>query len=187
MNESHPGRVVTFRALLAADFPQVRDWLSRPHVAEWWGRDSGGIAGVGSAAPTLAAVEARYGPLLAATSKTHNYIVLLDGAAIGLVQTYRLDDYPDYAACIGIDEGAGIDLFIGELDHVGRGIGSLVIAAFARDVVFGLQGMEVCVASPDPRNLRSLRAFEKAGFERRQTFTVPGTRNRETLLVLRRR
>jgi RimJ/RimL family protein N-acetyltransferase len=186
MNEWRPGDVVTFRALPEADFPQVRDWLGRPHVAEWWGRDSGGIAGVGSAAPTLAAVEARYRPLLAATSKTHNYIVLLDGVAIGLVQTYRLRDYPDYAACIGIDEGAGIDLFIGELDHVGRGIGPLVIAAFARDVVFDLHGMEVCVASPDASNLRSLRAFEKAGFERRETFTVPGTGNRETLEVLRR-
>jgi RimJ/RimL family protein N-acetyltransferase len=114
-------------------------------------------------------------------------IVLLDSVAIGLIQTYRLRDYPEYAACIGLDEGAGTDLFIGEFDHVGRGIGPLVISAFARDVVFGLQGMEVCVASPDPRNRRSLRAFEKAGFERRKMFTVPGTGTRETLVVLRRR
>lgn len=188
MKELRPGGgVVTFRALREADFPQVRDWLSRPHVAEWWGRDSGGLAGVGNAAPTLAAVEVWYRPLLVATSKTQNYIVLLDGVAIGLVQTYRLRDYPDYAACIGIDEGSGLDLFIGELDHVGRGVGPLVVAAFARDVVLGLQGMDICVASPDPRNLRSLRAFEKAGFERRQTFTVPGIGTRETLVVLRRR
>ena len=86
-----------------------------------------------------------------------------------------------------MDRRAGIDLFIGEVDHVGRGIGPLVISAFARDVVFGLHGVDVCVASPDPRNRRSLRAFEKAGFERRQTFTVPGTGSRETLVVLRRR
>jgi hypothetical protein len=81
MDESRPGDAVTFRAFRETDFPQLRDWLSRPHVARWWGPDSGGIAGAGSAAPTLAAVEARYRPLLAATSRTHNYIVLLDGIA----------------------------------------------------------------------------------------------------------
>ena len=148
MDESRPGAAVTFRALHEGDFPRLRDWLSRPHVARWWGSDSGGIAGVGRAAPTLAAVEARYRPLRAATSKTHNYIVLLDGVAIGLVQTYRLRDFPEYAACIGMDEGAGLDLFIAEFDHVGRGIGPLVISTFARDVVFGLHGLDVCVASP---------------------------------------
>ncbi len=146
----------------------------------------GGIAGVGNAAPTLAVVEAKYRPLLAETSKSHNYVVLLDGRPIGLIQTYLLRDWPDYAATIGIDDGAGIDLFIGDPDLVGRGLGPRVISAFARDVVFATGTVDICVAGPDERNRRSLRASEKAGFQAIRTVVDPSTRNRETLTVARR-
>src|SRR5262249_5444336 len=48
-----------------------------------------------------------------------------------------------------------------------------IISTLAPDVVFGLSDVDIWVASPDARNQCSLRAFEKAGFERRQTLTVP--------------
>jgi hypothetical protein len=43
---------VSFRALSEGDLPLLQTWLSRPHLAEWWG-----------GAPTLAEVEVEYGDL----------------------------------------------------------------------------------------------------------------------------
>ena len=61
-----------------------------------------------------------------------------------------------------------------------------MISAFARDVVFASGMVDICVAGPDARNRRSLRAFEKAGFQAIRTVLDPGTGNRETLMVARR-
>ena len=63
-----------------------------------------------------------------------------------------------------LDGTAGIDLLIGDPSVVGRGIGPLVIDAFVRTVVFAAPDVHRAVASPDPANARSIRAFEKAGF-----------------------
>jgi aminoglycoside 6'-N-acetyltransferase len=60
---------------------------------------------------------------------------------------------------------AGVDLFIGEEDLVGRGLGSEVLVRFAREVVFAGTGVTAVVATVEEGNRRSWRAFEKAGFQ----------------------
>ena len=58
----------------------------------------------------------------------------------------------------------GIDLFIGEPDMIERGHGSALIRAFADERL--RQGAPRMVTDPDPANLRAIRAYEKAGFEK---------------------
>ncbi len=55
-------------------------------------------------------------------------------------------------------------LFIADSWRLGRGVGSEVIRAFSRDIVFGECGAGECVADPVQGNVASIRAFEKAGF-----------------------
>jgi RimJ/RimL family protein N-acetyltransferase len=63
--------------------------------------------------------------------------------------------------------GAGVDLFIGEPEHVGRGVGAEALRRFVDEVVFGREGARFCIADPHPENRASVRAFEKAGFRSR--------------------
>ena len=180
-----PPRRLGFRPLERADFRRLREWLSREHVAAWWGPESGGIAGVGDAAPTLAAVEEHY-TARNESGLTLRFVILLDDEPIGLIQTYLLQDHPDYMSYIGVDEGAGVDLLIGEPDRIDKGVGTEVIRAFTHDVVFEVFDVGLCVASPDERNTRSLRAFEKAGYTRGPTVDVPGGTTREVVMTARR-
>ena len=54
--------------------------------------------------------------------------------------------------------------FIGEEDAIGRGLGPEILRAFISEVVFAQEGTHAVVAGVEPENMRSLRAFEKAGF-----------------------
>ena len=178
---------VSFRPLTREDFARLRDWLNEPHVAKWWGVGTGpdGLGGAGDDAATLPAVEAAYGPALDGTDPTANYVIVVDGAPIGLIQSYRLGDYPDYAAAIRERDGAGIDLLIGEPSMVGRGLGPTVIERFVTDVVFAGSDVSRCVTGPDPENTRSVRAFERAGFRWVRDAVVPDE-GREHVMVRER-
>ena len=179
---------VSFEPLTRDDFARLRDWLNEPHVAAWWGAGTGpdGLGGAGDDAATLAAVEAAYGPALDGADPTSNYVIVVDGAPVGLIQWYRLGDYPDYAAAIGEPDGAGIDLLIGEASMVGRGVGPTVIDRFVHDVVFAGSDVARCVTGPDVENTRSVRAFERAGFRWVRDAVVPDERGREHVMVLDR-
>jgi aminoglycoside 6'-N-acetyltransferase len=143
-----------FRRLQSVDLPLVAHWQSRPHVARWW-REPADIASVTS----------RYSPTIDGRDPTEVFIVQFEGEAIGLIQRYLLADNPDWAAAIGIQDGAGIDYFIGEQSMVGKGLGTRTIAQFADDTV-RYPAVPLLVAAPQQHNVASWRALEKAGFQR---------------------
>ncbi len=166
----------TFRPLRRDDFPLVVEWLRQPHVAEWW-----------SELPDLDFLEEKYGPRIDGAEPTQVFVISLDERPIGLVQTYRLADNPEYEAAVGVAAAAGVDLLIGEPQLVGRGVGPRVIRAFAERVVFPLYPeVERCMAGPSVRNVRSQRAFEKAGFRAVRDAEVPGEPDPERVMVLER-
>jgi RimJ/RimL family protein N-acetyltransferase len=169
----------TFRRLELADLDDIRRWLNSPHVYEWWGVTSGpgSLGGPGADAATAEQVHEKYAPGVASDeATTHRHVIELDGRGIGLIQHYRLEDEPEYATAIGETEpgAAGLDLFVGELDAVGRGIGVAALDAYVRTVLFTDARVTRAVAGPHPDNTRSCRAFEKAGFVAVRDVDVPG-------------
>jgi RimJ/RimL family protein N-acetyltransferase len=169
----------SFRPLTRADLPLVHRWVNTPHVAEWW-----------DDLPTLAEVEADFGPGIDGGDSTDYFVIELDGRPAGIIQTYLIDDEPEYKAALGGPErAAGIDLAIGEPDLVGRRLGPAVIHAFASDVVFARWPAGVvdrCVAGPNYRNSRSIGAFAAAGFRTGAVVPVPGEPEPEQLMTLER-
>ncbi len=73
----HPTPSIDFRPLSRADFPLLQCWLQQPHVAAWW-----------PSGATADSVAEEFTPLLDADSTTRAYVVLLDGRAIGYIQSY---------------------------------------------------------------------------------------------------
>jgi RimJ/RimL family protein N-acetyltransferase len=115
---------------------------------------------------------------------TDHYIILLDGRPIGDIQSYRIDDHPEYAAQIAIGRPAvGIDLFIGEPELIGRGHGPELIRAFLRDVAFPKYGLDLCVIGPTRSNAAAIHAYQKAGFRFLKTYLEPETREPEHHLM----
>jgi aminoglycoside 6'-N-acetyltransferase len=144
--------VIRFRPLQESDLPQIEAWLRTEHVAQWW-RD-----------PLEIAVEKRREALEGRRDVEH-YMILEDGRPVGMTQTYRVADHPDWGDLVGVEpEAAGVDLFVGEPDAVGRGLGPEILREFARTVVFSRTETTALVATVEEANRRSWRAFEKAGF-----------------------
>lgn len=159
---------VSFRRLARGDLPTLQRWLNTPHVYEWWGVTSGpdSLGGPGADAATDAQMEEKYGAPLDHGDTTHRHIITVDERSIGLIQWYRLADEPEYAAHIGETDpgGAGIDLLIGEIDAIGRGLGAAVLDSYISTVVFADPAVTRVIGAPHHSNTRSCRAFEKAGF-----------------------
>ena len=154
---------VGFRPLGAGDLALLYDWLGREHVRRWWGEPGGYDEAI---AEYLAAIEGR--------DPTDLYAIVAAGESVGLIQTYLLADYPEYAVLIDAgDETAGLDVFLAEASLTGSGLGTHVIRTFVSEVVFARTETRSCLADPDVRNLASIRAFEKAGFTAVTTFVDP--------------
>jgi aminoglycoside 6'-N-acetyltransferase len=167
---------IGFRALTRDDFARLVDWLDRPHVAQWWTEPRGS-----------AAIEADYGPSVDGTDPTRAFLIVSGSRPVGFIQCYRLQDEPEYAEAVGCDDGVGVDLFIGEAEAMGDGFGSAVLGRFVDQVVWPTYpDAACCLAGPSIRNLRSQRAFEKAGFRRGRVAVVPGEDDPEQVMVLPR-
>ena len=144
--------MIRFRPLEESDLPQVEAWLRAEHVAEWW-RD-----------PLEIAVEKRREALEGRREVDH-YVILEDERPLGMIQTYRVGHHAEWGELIGAEpEAAGVDLFVGEPDAVGRGLGPEILQQFARTIAFARPETTALVATVEEANRRSWRAFEKAGF-----------------------
>ena len=146
--------VYDFRAVTEADLPMLSAWLAEPHVAEWWDDPDTEIASIREAMDSV---------------ETEPLIVELDGRPIAYIQSYdpHLEDgHPYQDQPFGT---LGIDITIGPPDLVGKGHGSAIVRQFA-DMLFE-EGAPRVVIDPDPKNLRAIRAYEKAGFRAFDTRT----------------
>jgi RimJ/RimL family protein N-acetyltransferase len=156
--------MIEFRPMVADDLRLLHKWLRRPHALRWYG-DHG----------TYDDVVAHYLPAIEGSDPTDHYFVVVDGADIGMVQTYIIADHPDYATVVGITDRAtaGVDIVIGEEELTGKGLGTEILRLFVERIVLSRPETTVCVADPDARNVASVRAFEKAGFRAERTFIDP--------------
>jgi RimJ/RimL family protein N-acetyltransferase len=170
---------VAFRPLRRADLRLMHEWLQREHVRRWWDDHE-----------TYEDVVEHYLPALEGGRPVDLYLILLDASPVGFIQTYVVDDHPEYAERVGVGAGvagvAGVDLFIGEEELTGQGLGVEVLTRFVGDIVFAKPATSACIADPDVRNTASIRAFEKAGFRRVGEFFDPSDGERHALLRLDR-
>jgi RimJ/RimL family protein N-acetyltransferase len=147
-------QIFSFRPLTLADLPMLHEWLTRPHVAEWWSHPT-----------SLAEVDEEYAPLITDRDSTdHAYIVLADGEPIGFIQSYVAMGsgngwWPDER-----DPGVrGIDQFLAHPELLGHGVGTAMVQAFVWKL-FDDPAITRIQTDPSPDNRRAIRCYEKAGF-----------------------
>jgi aminoglycoside 6'-N-acetyltransferase len=154
--------LISFRPLHRSDLPRLQQWLSAPHVDAWWHQPL-----------DLIRLEQKYGPRIDGTEPVHVFIIEHEAAPIGWIQWYRWSDYPEHAAQLDAGPGAaGLDLAIGEVSSISKGLGPKAIRQFVLGVIAADPGITSVVTDPEERNGRSWRAFAKAGFVPLRTVQV---------------
>ncbi|MBS0236490.1 MAG: acetyltransferase [Proteobacteria bacterium] len=159
---------VTFSPLAEADLPLLLKWLEASHVKAWWDQD---------VQWTEALVREKFGDYIEGVKPLHvgdttitkpmyAFVIEVDGAPVGYIQYYDVHDFPreDNVSTAELPKScAGLDLYIGEAQYIGRGIGSQALALFTQRHV--LQQFNHIFVDPDTANTRAIRAYQKAGFE----------------------
>jgi aminoglycoside 6'-N-acetyltransferase len=154
-----------------AEYGLISKWRSQPHVHEWWDPDD--------PPPTPDVAAEQYGARVRGEEPTTACIVELDGRPIGYLQFYRWRSWPDDEAEIDLQADPntfGIDLFIGEPDLIGRGIGTRIVDLICDHLETSLGASSVALTT-EITNERAQRAYEKAGFRRIRCVLDTDTRN----------
>ena len=77
----------------------------------------------------------------------------------------------------------GMDLFIGDLDYIGKGYGSQIVAQFVHEL-FTLPDVMRVIINPDIDNIAAIKAYERAGFSRIEIISRPS--ETEILMEIKR-
>jgi|SRR5579862_413255 len=154
-----------FRPMSAADLPMIRRWLETPHVAQWWHDPDEQFA--------LLSEDLNHPAM-------DQFVVAADDRPFAYLQCYDPNAWPEGG--LGVHPGGtrGIDQFIGEPDMIDRGHGSALIRSFVDGLL--KKGTPRVVTDPDPENIRAVRAYEKAGFQKARLVDTPDGR---ALLMVR--
>jgi aminoglycoside 6'-N-acetyltransferase len=145
-----------FRPMSAADLPTVRGWLEMPHVAQWWHDPDEQFALVSGDLDHPA---------------MNQFVVTADDRPFAYLQCYDPTAWSDNGLGTHPLGTRGIDQFIGEPAMIDRGHGSALIRSFVDGLL--KTGTPRVVTDPDPENVRAVRAYEKAGFQKARLVNTP--------------
>ena len=160
-----PVESVTFRVMREGDISLFHEWLQRPHVAEWWGRDH--------EAPSFDETRAKYLPRVLERQAVCPYIALLEGRSIGWAQSYVAHGVGGGWWEEETDPGVrGIDQFLCDAQTLGQGLGTRMVTAFVT-LLFSDPAVTRIQTDPDPENTRAIRCYEKSGFHAVKRIITP--------------
>ena len=136
----------TFKKLSHEDLPLLHSWVTKPHVREFWPDAS---------LEDLVAFKLKYESKITSSS-VKSYLVLLQGKPIGYIQSYSVDE-----------KTFGIDQFIGVEEFVNKGLGSMFVKEFTDELLANKKVSKI-ITDPSILNLRAQKAYEKAGFKKKE-------------------
>lgn len=148
----------TFRPMSRKDFPAMSQWLKQAHNAQWWADD-----------PSDHGLELQYGDAIDGRESSSCYLVEMDGIDFGFVQTYLLDDYPEYKDEINPiipvpAHTVSMDYLIGMADNTRKGLGTQMLRAFVSKIWDDFPGALHILVPTHQENEASGRVLEKIGF-----------------------
>jgi len=158
-----------FKLLKREHFPLLLKWLETPHVKKWWDSDINW---------TLELIEKKYSSytkgfkhLVLETQiikkPMHAFIINFNNVDIGYIQYYDRYDFPPEQGydILNLPEScAAIDWYIGELNYIGKGIGTQALSIFFNEFV--LKDFKNASVDPDTTNIGAIRVYEKVGFKK---------------------
>jgi len=149
----------TFRPLNENDFELLTQWRNQPHIDTWW-----------DGATDFEGIRVRYGPRINVDSIQKLFIVEYDSKPFGRLQYEPTCTWlPDFPPNV-----ANVDYLIGMESDIGKGLGPQMIDQFVTEVIAEDGRFETVISDPDVKNIRSVRALEKAGFTKFEIRAIDG-------------
>lgn len=168
---------ISFKKLEQGDLPLLLKWRNQDFVKEWFRPNT----------PTIKEVNQIYLPRISGEDPTFCYVVNIGQIPVAFIQTYQMDDYPEYKKAINYkDNAVSIDLFIGNVDFIHKGYGKPIIVKFLKEIAFEQSKLNKCLIAPDPKNVAAIKAYEKVGFKYLKTVKNKEDRKYEYLMEIDR-
>lgn len=158
-------RKISFHTLNLSDIPLIHRWFNLPHVMKFYSLRKW----------TENEVAEKLKPYISGDKAVLGFIIVINEQPIGYVQQYKVIDYPWPNQNLSeeiVNNAAGMDLFIGDKNFLGRGIGGQIIQEFIERKIWS--EFRYCVVDPDIRNIAAIRCYEKLNF---QELTVIDTKD----------
>ncbi|WP_240110709.1 GNAT family N-acetyltransferase [Streptomyces sp. MUM 203J] len=146
------------------DAELVAAWMNDPEVSPYWELD-GPVERI--AAHLWTQVESGY---------STPYLGCVDGTPMSYWELYRADLDPLSRYYRARPRDAGVHVLLGPPAYRGRGLGPVLLRAVTDWQLRTDPYAERVVAEPDVRNIRSVRAFERAGFRVASYLELPEKR-----------
>jgi aminoglycoside 6'-N-acetyltransferase len=162
------GEAVSLGPFDRSHTPLLAEWLARPHVAPWHPDPEVWVEAALNPPPDRAQA-----------------LILLGALPIGYMRWQKVSRQT--LNSLGLTEipagSVDIDILIGEISDVGRGLGpkalALLVDRLRADPTVPLAGL-----TPSVENLFAQRAYEKAGFRKLREYEAPGF-GRGVLMAMR--
>ncbi len=166
---------ITFRPLLLSDIAQMYSWFNLPHVQRFYSLRQW----------TEAEVLKKLEPYIEGKQPVSGYIALIDAKPAGYVQKYSIVDFPWPNQNLTVDivkNAAGMDLFIGDIEMIGKGIGSQLIQSFLNQHIW--PNKQYCLVDPDISNTAAIRCYEKLNFKEHAIINSTDSLGKPVVLML---
>ncbi len=169
--------MISFGELKESDLELMRKWLNTDFVKAWYGKKEW----------TFQEIADHYLPMINKKEPTDAFLIYYDRTPVGYIQTYLINDYPDYNQYVQAGNNvAGMDLFIGERDYYHKGLGVQILVAFLNEVVFMNPLVQSCIVGPEPKNLAAIKAYHHSGFRYLKTIQIPDEEEPEYLMEIKK-
>jgi aminoglycoside 6'-N-acetyltransferase len=168
----------------ADDHELIVAWRNRPHVREWWDPDDPPL--------TLEAAKDEFREAADPSHPTVTCIIERSGTPVGYLQFYPWDGEREYLEEVGLTLPAGawgLDIFIGEPDLIGQGLGSRAVCLIS-DHLFAEEDATAVALATEVSNTRAQAAYVRAGMHTVRQFLDTDLRNGqrvESILMIRDR
>lgn len=163
MKQAIDTKSFSFKKLTNQDLSLLQRWFQEPHVQRWWP-----IKNLEEHIKTfIHRIE---------SNNTIGYIVSMHNIPIGYIQYYYINrtnkDSGSWLPKIS-DNTIGTDQFIGEVDYLHKGYGTIFIKLFLNHIKSIEPIVTTIIVDPDPTNYAAIRCYEKVGFKNIGTYNAP--------------
>lgn len=146
---------LSYRPVAHDDLALLRGWIASPHWQKWWGDVDREIAYVED--------------MLNDKDTTKPFIFMVDDEPVGYIQYWSIKDqiaagWADEEQWLKLvpETSIGVDLSIGPVQKLEKGIGSAILWQFTVDLV--KKGFDPILIDPEIGNDRAIAAYKKAGY-----------------------
>ncbi len=155
---------ISFTPLHHKHFPLLHQWMNTPHVIKWWGENrSWSLEDITKKYETYVL---GYKIIDQLKAPIFGFIIRINNAPVGYIQYYNAYDFPreqGYKLKNLPKSMTAIDLYIGDVNFIGKGYGEKIINHFLTEYVW--RSFDSCMVDPDLDNLDAVRTYEKCSFK----------------------